>query len=295
MLDAAIAARLPGYALLVPFLEKGSTAVVLPIATPAELLGTLSVVSLDPARPLTTATTSTSALSVAGQAALALDNARLYQQQKEFADTMQRSLLPREKPELPGIEVGTIYESSARVDVGGDVYDFMTLGDGRLAVVLGDVTGHGIDAAADMAMAKFVFRIARARAPRARATSSLPRTRSSAGRSRPGSSSPCSTSRSTRGGGERPQCASAGHPSPRVVAPDGTVRPLDASGLALGIDAGQEYEELDEQPRTGVGRRPLHRRRRRGAARRRALRQRSARRGAHGAPGRCRRRSSRPP
>ena len=76
-----LAARLPGYELLVPFLEKGSTAVVLPIATPAELLGTLSVVSLDPARPLTTATTEL-ALSVAGQAALALDNARLYQQQK---------------------------------------------------------------------------------------------------------------------------------------------------------------------------------------------------------------------
>jgi hypothetical protein len=44
------------------------------------------------------------------------------------------------------------------MDVGGDVYDFLELADGRLAVVLGDVTGHGIDAAADMAMAKFVFR-----------------------------------------------------------------------------------------------------------------------------------------
>ena len=60
--------------------------------------------------------------------------------------------------ELPGLELGEVYESSARVDVGGDVYDFLELADGRLAVVLGDVTGHGIDAAADMAMAKFVFR-----------------------------------------------------------------------------------------------------------------------------------------
>ena len=51
-----------------------------------------------------------------------------------------------------------MYESAAQVDVGGDVYDFLELGDGRLAVVLGDVTGHGIDATADMAMAKFVFR-----------------------------------------------------------------------------------------------------------------------------------------
>ncbi len=98
------------------------------------------------------------ATRIAGQAALAIDNARLYQQQKEFADTMQRSLLPRSLPQLQGLELGDAYESSARVEVGGDVYDFMELADGRLAVALGDVTGHGIDAAADMAMAKFVFR-----------------------------------------------------------------------------------------------------------------------------------------
>src|SRR5437764_8231675 len=71
---------------------------------------------------------------------------------------MQRSLLPRERPAVEGLEVGEIYESSARVDVGGDIYDFLELDDGRLAVVLGDVTGHGVEATADMAMAKFVFR-----------------------------------------------------------------------------------------------------------------------------------------
>ena len=71
---------------------------------------------------------------------------------------MQRSLLPREPPDVPGLEVGQVYESSARVDVGGDIYDFLELDDGRLAVVLGDVTGHGVEATADMAMAKFVFR-----------------------------------------------------------------------------------------------------------------------------------------
>ena len=71
---------------------------------------------------------------------------------------MQRSLLPRSVPALPALEVGDVYQTSARVEVGGDVYDFVALDDGRLAVVLGDVTGHGIEAAADMAMAKFVFR-----------------------------------------------------------------------------------------------------------------------------------------
>ena len=159
MLDPQTARRLGApYELLVPFLEQGATALVVPIATSAELLATLTVVSLDPARGGSVTSRSRPPLFVAGQAALAIDNARLTQERKDFADTMQRSLLPRGLPEVEGLEVGAVYESSARVEVGGDVYDFLTLPDGELAVVLGDVSGHGIAATADMALAKFAFR-----------------------------------------------------------------------------------------------------------------------------------------
>jgi serine phosphatase RsbU (regulator of sigma subunit) len=250
VLDAAIATRLPAYALLVPFLEKGSTAVVLPLATPSELLGTLSVLSLDPARPLTPATTEL-ALSVAAQAALALDNARLYQQQKEFSDTMQRSLLPRSRPRLPGIEVGDVYESSARVDVGGDVYDYLTLADGRLAVVLGDVTGHGIAAAADMAMAKFVFRcLAREHPDPAdflAAANDVVCGEIASGK--------FITMLYLTIDPERGEiaCASAGHPPPRIVEPSSrVVRSLGSSGLVLGIEADQRYEETRERLEPGA-------------------------------------------
>ena len=158
LLDPGIATELGGaYGLLVPFLERGSTTAIVPVSTPTEVLGTVTLVSLDPGRPLGEGDLEL-ALSVAGQAALALENARLYQQQQRFADTMQRSLLPRVYPKIEGIDLGDVYESSARLDVGGDVYDFLRLDDGRLAVALGDVTGHGIDAAADMAITKFVFR-----------------------------------------------------------------------------------------------------------------------------------------
>ena len=158
LLDAQVLTRLGGaHALLGPFLEAGSTAALLPIVSATELLAELTIVSLDPAEPITEETLA-SALPILRQAALAIDNARLYQQQKEFTETMQRSLLPRELPAVNGLDVGSVYESAARVDVGGDVYDFLELADGRLAVVLGDVTGHGIEATADMAMAKFVFR-----------------------------------------------------------------------------------------------------------------------------------------
>src|SRR5947208_4085845 len=108
LLDPRIAAELGGaYGLLVPFLERGSTTAIVPVSTPAEVLGTVTLVSLDPGRPLGEGDLEL-ALSVAGQAALALEHARLYQQQKRFADTMQRSLLPRVYPKIEGLELGDV-------------------------------------------------------------------------------------------------------------------------------------------------------------------------------------------
>ena len=239
--DVKTAARLgSSYELLVPFLERGSTAAVVPVATPSEVLATLMIVSLDPARPLDDATVE-AALAVAGQAALAIDNARLYKQQKDFADTMQRSLLPRVAPDLEGLELGAVYESSARVDVGGDVYDYLRLADGRLAVVLGDVTGHGIEATADMAMAKFVFRsLAREHAEPADFLAS-------ANDVVVGEIAAAKFITMVYlvvdGKTGEVACACAGHPPPRLVGADGSVRPLAATGLALGIEAGQHYDE----------------------------------------------------
>ncbi len=241
VLDPETAAALgPAHEPLIPFLEKGSSAAVIPLTTQAEPLGTLTLLSLDPDRPIA-GDTLEAAISVAGQAALALDRARLYQQQKDFADSMQRSLLPHSRPKLAGLDVGVKYDSSARVDVGGDVYDFLELADGRLAVVLGDVTGHGIDAAADMAMAKFVFR-------------SLAREHSEPGEFlsaaneivleeiAPGKFITLLYLTLDARAGEL-ACASAGHPPPRLVRRGGSPESLPVSGLALGIDGGQRYEE----------------------------------------------------
>ena len=155
---------------------------------------------------------------------------------------MQRSLLPSAPPELPGLELGDVYESSARVEVGGDVYDYLTLGDGRLAVVLGDVMGHGVDATADMAMAKFVFR-------------SLARDHLDPGEFLAAANEVVSSEIAPGKfitmvelviDAERGEvlCASAGHPPPRLVLPDGTVEEISAGGLALGVDSPQAYETV---------------------------------------------------
>jgi serine phosphatase RsbU (regulator of sigma subunit) len=153
---------------------------------------------------------------------------------------MQQSLLPRELPAIEGLSVGAVYESAAQVDVGGDVFDFVELGDGRLAVVLGDVTGHGIDATADMALAKYVFRSLAREHPEpgdllARANDVVvPEV--AAGKF-------ITMVAITIDPGGELHCASAGHPPPRLVLPDGTVEAVACGGIALGIDEGQEYEQ----------------------------------------------------
>jgi len=211
-----------------------------PVATPAEVVAALSILSFRPGNPITGETVD-AALAIAGQAALAIDNARLYAQQKEFADTMQRSLLPRTRPTAAGLEVGAVYESSARVEVGGDLYDFVTLDDGRLGVVLGDVTGHGVEATADMAMAKFVFRsLARDHPEPADFLAAVNDV--IVDEIAPGKFITMAYLAIDGKGGEV-ACGSAGHPPPRLVLPDGEVKSLDANGLALGVDSGQTYDE----------------------------------------------------
>ena len=228
------------YELLAPFLERGGTAVVVPVASGGELIAALSVISLDSERPLDAGSLAAAA-SLATHAALAVDNARLYQQQKHFLESMQQALLPQSLPDVQGLDVARAYESSARLEVGGDVFDFLVLDDGRLAVVLGDVSGHGVDAAADMAMAKFVFR--------------------SLAREHPEPGDFLAAANGVVGdeialgkfitmvvvtldgatGGLR--CAAAGHPPPRLVR-RAAVEPLEAGGVALGIAAGERYDEV---------------------------------------------------
>jgi len=233
---------------LEPFLRHGWTGAVVPIATPAEVLASLTILSIRPGAPVTEATMD-EAVRIATQAALAIDNARLYQQQKQFADTMQRSLLPQSVPELPGLELGDAYQSSARVEVGGDVYDFMELGDGRLAVALGDVTGHGIEAAADMAMAKFVFRSLAREHPEPsdflQAANEVV-----VGEIAPGKFITMVYVVLDPRTGEL-AVAGAGHPMPRLLRAGNGVTSLDAHGLVLGIEPAQTYEEARSELAVG--------------------------------------------
>lgn len=86
----------------------------------------------------------------------AMDGLRLAAREVEHvaavAETLQRSLLPERLPELPGLEASARYVAGAAdAQVGGDWYDLIALRDGHAAIAIGDVVGHGLDAAARMA------------------------------------------------------------------------------------------------------------------------------------------------
>ncbi|WP_369170847.1 SpoIIE family protein phosphatase [Streptomyces sp. R28] len=91
------------------------------------------------------------AQEVATRAALAVDNARRYTHARATALALQRSLLPQNTPEQSAVEVACRYlPAGAGAGVGGDWYDVIPLSGARVALVVGDVVGHGIQAAATM-------------------------------------------------------------------------------------------------------------------------------------------------
>ncbi|WP_432043502.1 SpoIIE family protein phosphatase [Streptomyces cadmiisoli] len=88
---------------------------------------------------------------LASRAAVAIDNARWFQSVRNTALTLQRSLLPEHSQHHAGLELASRYQpAQATSEVGGDWYDVIALTDDRTALVVGDVMGNGIDAAATM-------------------------------------------------------------------------------------------------------------------------------------------------
>ncbi|MFI8093237.1 SpoIIE family protein phosphatase [Streptomyces sp. NPDC086080] len=91
------------------------------------------------------------ARELASRAAVQIDNARWYQNARDTALTLQRSLLPSHPPVTGGLEVASRYQPAGTTsEVGGDWFDVIPLEDDRTALVVGDVMGSGIPAAAAM-------------------------------------------------------------------------------------------------------------------------------------------------
>jgi len=95
----------------------------------------------------------------ADRAALAIRRAQLHEEEHRIAVELQRGLIPKSLPEVGGVELSASYEvAGIGVQVGGDWYDAFEIPDGRLGIVVGDVTGRGIRAASAMGQLRTLTR-----------------------------------------------------------------------------------------------------------------------------------------
>ncbi|MGP3690929.1 PP2C family protein-serine/threonine phosphatase [Streptomyces sp. IBSNAI002] len=129
-----------------------------PLLARGKALGAAAFYRTKPAPPFSPDDV-TLALDIASRAAVFLDNARLYTREHDTAVTLQRSLLPHRLTTRPGIETDHCYRPASDADeVGGDWYDVVAMPAGRTALIVGDVMGHGITAAAAMGQLRSTMR-----------------------------------------------------------------------------------------------------------------------------------------
>ncbi|MFC5639965.1 GAF domain-containing SpoIIE family protein phosphatase [Kitasatospora cinereorecta] len=176
-------------------------------------------------------------VALAGAAGLAIENARLYRQVRANAEYFQRLLLPQ-LPALDPFKTAAVYRPAAAPDhVGGDWYDALMLPDGACALVIGDVVGHDLKAAATMAQTRNMLRalLYDRRTPPSAILTQLDRTLDAI------TDNPITTACLVRiepaENGWTVHWSTAGHPPPLVIGPDGTAHYLHADpGLPLGVD-----------------------------------------------------------
>jgi PAS domain S-box-containing protein len=166
---------------------------------------------------------------------VAIDNARLYEEQHLIASTLQRVLLPPALPAIPGLEVAARYTPMGDgVEVGGDFYDLFDVGSSWVAVI-GDVCGKGVEAAGLTSLVRHSLRGLAHGDPLPGVALSRLNDAIVAERGLESRFSTVAYARLTREGtGVAATVATAGHPSPLVVRADGPVEELGRPGTLLG-------------------------------------------------------------
>jgi PAS domain S-box-containing protein len=172
---------------------------------------------------------------LASRAAVHIDNARLYTREHTTAVTLQHSLLPQAIPEVAGLDIAYRYQPANRAaEVGGDWFDVIPLEAGQVALVIGDVTGHGIHAAAIMGQLRTTMvTLARLGCSPGDIMHQLSRLLADHDVEAGATCLYALYDPGTR----RCRFTSAGHPPPAVRHPDGGVEFIDVpQGMILGVD-----------------------------------------------------------
>lgn len=217
-----------------------SQLLVLPLRARGRSLGalTIRVAAGADRKPVVTRA---EAREIAGRAALALDNALLYERERDVSHTLQLGLLGGALPSFERAVVAFAYRpGTAALEVGGDWYDAFPLEDGTIALVVGDVVGHGLEAAVAMGQLRgAVSALAQSAGPAlllGRLDAFVETVPSAA------TATLAYVQLDPRTGALRYACA--GHPPPLVVSPDGRTRFLwDGRSAPLGSLLGHERSD----------------------------------------------------
>ncbi len=175
---------------------------------------------------------------LARTSAAAIANAVDFDRERRIARALTRGFVPDSLPQVPGWEIGLLYEPAARQPAGGDVYGAWKLPGGGLAVLIGDVAGKGVETAALSAMARFFIE---ARSWHSESPAETLRQANTLLHDR----LPSDTFVTAFLGLLTPaglRYANAGHVPPLVMRPDG-VGEAGGRGMPLGIEAGTVYED----------------------------------------------------
>ncbi|MFN8124573.1 MAG: SpoIIE family protein phosphatase [Thermoleophilia bacterium] len=180
---------------------------------------------------------------LAAHAGMALQNATLFEQEHHVAETLQAALLPDDLPNVRGLELAGLYRAAARSLAGGDFYGAWTLPGGRVAVLVGDVSGKGAEAAGLTAMVRYAAEgLSLHEDDPGRMTSALnelllPRL--------PDGTFVATALMVIDLEGNRLRWCTAGHPPPLLVSASGTLRALEGAGPPCGVFPGTAYDARD--------------------------------------------------
>lgn len=232
------------------------TAVVVPLYSRRKVFGALTVGRTDEGSGHTDAEILVLG-DIARRAGLVIESTRLYEQQRDMAVTLQRQLLTP-LPQIDHLRFAARYQPAQRAaEVGGDWYDVFLLADGVTTMVIGDVVGHDLHAAAHMAEVRNMLRALAW--DRQEPPSGLMRRLDEVMTNT--SDAPMATVVIARiegpeGGPWRLHWVNAGHPPPLLIEPDGNARYLAtghgpligiSAALHLGLEWVDAWEELPER------------------------------------------------
>jgi PAS domain S-box-containing protein len=208
--------------------------VIVPLAVQSRVLGAMTLIRSGGSPPYGRDDLEV-AEDLGRRAAVHIENARLFTSRDHIARSLQQILLPSSLPHPEGVELAVTYQpAGAGMEVGGDFYDVIERPDGSLGLVVGDVCGHGPEAAAVMGIARQTIRVIGMTETRPTAILRyLNRAMLEGGYDR--FVTVCDIRARPLERGVRLTVCAAGHPLPLLVGKDGSVRETGEPGMALGI------------------------------------------------------------